>query len=103
MQVCVLDAGGTMLANRRVQNDQINAQIVFRFAQAMQLRSTLAISSIRPELRGMAARVRQVAMLPVQQQNRLAASIAKALQKMIRQAFASTRNSFRSCKVDSRN
>ena len=74
-------------AGQLAKSDQIDARVIARFAQVMQPRTTPPLSKIRRELIDLASRVRQVSKLLVQEKNRLAATLSKPIQKMIRQAI----------------
>lgn len=74
-------------AGQLAKTDQIDARIIARFAQVMQPRTTPPLSQNRREMLDLTARARQVTKLLVQEKNRLATTVCKAIQKMIRQAI----------------
>jgi transposase len=69
------------------KTDQIDARVIARFAQVMQPRTTPPVPQARRELLDLAARVRQVTKLLVQEKNRLGTTASQPIQKMIRQAI----------------
>lgn len=74
-------------AGQLAKTDQIDARVIARFAQVMQPRMTPPLSENSRELLDLAARVRQVTKLLVQEKNRLATTVSPSIQRMIRQAI----------------
>lgn len=69
------------------KTDQIDARIIKDYGQLLQPKTTAPLTKNQQKLRDLTTRARQVTKLLIQEKNRLATTIDKDIQKLIRQAI----------------
>jgi transposase len=74
-------------SNQLAKTDQIDARIISQFAETMQPRTTLALTTSQQKIRDFTARRRQLSKMLVQERNRLGSTVDKDIRKMIQQVI----------------
>lgn len=73
--------------NQLAKTDQIDANIIARFAQTMKPRTTPPMTDSEQKIRDLSTRRRQLTKLLVQQKNQLTSTVDKQIQRMIHQVI----------------
>jgi transposase len=69
------------------KTDQIDARVIAQYGELLQPKTTAPLTKNQQKLRDLTTRARQVTKLLIQEKNRLATTVDKDIQKLIRQAI----------------